>query len=111
MRIGGDRRNFSLDVALHFDVVDLEVVVAQRQSLVEHLANIDLLFLRLALAGEGQQVLHHAVSALRLLEEFAYEVGGAFSQAFTFEQLGVAENGGQRIVEFVGDTGDQLSYR
>ena len=88
------------------NVVYFQVVVAQGQSFVEHLANVDMLFLRLALAGEGQQALHHAMRALRLLEEFADEVGGAVAQAFAFEKLGVAENRGQRIVEFVRDAGD-----
>ena len=34
-----------------------------------------MLLLRLTLAGERKQVLHHAMGALRLLEEFAHEVG------------------------------------
>ncbi len=100
-----------LDFALDLDVVDLQIVVAQGQSFIQHLADIHLLLLRLALAGERQQVLHHAMSALRLLEEFADEVGGAVRQPFAFQQLGIAQNRGQRIVQFVRYSGDQLSDR
>ncbi len=67
------------DLALDLDVVYLQIVIAQRQGLVQHPADIHLLLLRLALAGKRQQVLHHAVGALRLLEEFAHEVRGPFS--------------------------------
>jgi len=47
--------------------------------------------------------------ALCLLEELAHEVGGVIVESFTFEKLRVAENGGQRIVEFVGHARNKLS--
>ena len=62
------------------------------------------------LAREAQQILHDAMSALRLL----VKLFGVFDSlrahlAAGAEQLAVAENGGERIVEFVSDAGNQLS--
>ena len=47
--------------------------------------------------------------ALSLLEELSDEIGGALAEAFAFEQLGVAENRRQRVIQLVSDAGDQLA--
>src|SRR5580704_4959007 len=111
MRISRDPRNGGVDLALYSDVVSLQVVITQRQSLVKHFAKIDLLFLWLALAGKRKQVLHHPVGTLRLLEELGHELGSALTQAFALQQLGITENRRQRIVQFVGYTRNQLAHR
>src|ERR1035441_5448521 len=53
MRISDDQRWFRGNVTLDLDVVDFEVIVAQRQGLVEDLADVDFVALWFALAGEG----------------------------------------------------------
>src|SRR5579864_6099772 len=52
VRVGDDQGRFGGKIALHADVIDLEIVVAQGQSFVENLADVDLIPLRLALARE-----------------------------------------------------------
>src|SRR5271166_1529985 len=111
VRVRRDRRSRRFEFTLQVNVIHLQVVIPQGERFIQHLANFDELFLRLALAGKGQQALHHAMGALRLLEELAHKVGGAFVQAFALEKLGVAQNRGQRVVEFVRDTRDELPDR
>ena len=50
--IGNHRRQFARRFPLHADVIDLQIVVAQRQRLVEHLPQIDFIPLRLPLPRE-----------------------------------------------------------
>ena len=44
--------------------------------------------------------------ALRLLKQLADEIRGTLAETLTLEQLGVAENRGQGVIQFVSDTGD-----
>ena len=46
------------------------------------------------------------MGTLRLLEQLADIVLGAFLKSFTLEQLGIAENCGERIVQFVRYSGN-----
>jgi len=49
------------------------------------------------------------MGALSLLEELGDEILSALVEAFALEQLSVAENRGERIVEFVGYSGNELA--
>ena len=52
MRVGCDRWSRRFKFTLQFKVVYAQIVIAQAKGFVEHLANIDVLLLRLALAGK-----------------------------------------------------------
>ena len=52
MRIGNDKSGFRRRVFFYADVIDFEIVVAQRQSFVQHLPDVDFFTLRFALACE-----------------------------------------------------------
>src|ERR1700687_4379745 len=82
VRVGDNHCRFGGKIALNADVIDLEVVVAQGQSFVENLADIDLISLRLPLAREREKVLDYTVRPLRLLEQFADVILCAVVQTF-----------------------------
>ena len=68
------------------------------------------LALRRHLAGKAEQVLHDLLGALRFLQNHAQIAARAFGDLGIFhQQVGESEDGGERIVDFVGDAGDQLS--
>ena len=48
-----------------------------RSSCIEYFAEVDFVALRFPLAGEGQEILHHTMRPLRLLEQLGHKVGGA----------------------------------
>src|SRR5581483_11214002 len=98
MGIGGDRGQAGFEIAIYPNVVELEIVFAQDKSFFKDAAEIHLKFLRLVLAGEGEQVLHDSMGTLRLFEQFADKILGVLIEAFTLEELGVTENGGEGIV-------------
>ena len=52
VRVGHHQRRFGRGLSLNGNIVDLEIVVAQCQSLVENLAHIHFLALRFALTGK-----------------------------------------------------------
>jgi hypothetical protein len=52
VRIGNDNRSFRRGISFYPDVIDFEIVVAQRQSLVQNLQDVDFFTLPFALAGE-----------------------------------------------------------
>ena len=109
MRVGGHGRKVGVNLLLQLYVIYPQIVVTQREGFLENFANVYLLFLRLALPGKRKQVLHYPMRPLSLLEELSDEIGGALAEAFAFEQLGVAENRRQRVVQLVSDAGDQLA--
>ncbi len=68
--------------------------------------------LRRHLAGEAEQVLHDLLGALRLLQNHAHVFTGGLGQVgILHQQIGEAQNRGQRIVHFVSDAGNQLADR
>ena len=68
------------------------------------------LALRRHLAGKAEQVLHDLLGALRFLQNHPQIAARAFRELGVFHQeVGESEDGGEGIVDFVGDAGDQLS--
>ena len=59
---------------------------------------------------ERREPVHEpVVGALRLAVKLVDEVLGTLADWFGLQQLGVTEDGGKRIVQLVGDAGDELS--
>ena len=109
MWIGDDCSGIPAEIFFDGDVVDLEIVIAKGESFVEDFTDIDFGALGLPLPREGEQILHNAVRALRLLEHFPDVVVRPLVQAFAFKELRIAENRRQRIVQLVSDARNQLS--
>jgi len=62
------------------------------------------------LAGKAEKVLHDLFGALRLLKDYSQIAARAFGQFGIFhQQVGESEDSGKRIVDLVGDAGDQIS--
>src|SRR5215469_12477595 len=72
MRVTDNCGNMRLKFAMQPYVPDLHVIVAQQQRLLEHLDDIELLFVRLPLTCERKQVLDNTMRALTLLENFVH---------------------------------------
>ena len=84
---------------------------AQRQRLLDDLIDIDHRPRRLALARERQQVADDTRGAFRLAENHLDAAAGLVIERALGQPLRPAENGGQRIVQLVGDTGNRLAER
>src|SRR2546425_9346910 len=94
------------------DVVHAQVIVTHRQSLLQGLIDLHGDALRFVLAGKAEEILHDAVGALRLLVKFIGVLDSLLSHLSAGgQQLAVTEDGGQRVVQFVRDSGDQLPDR
>ena len=86
------------------DVRDTLVVRAQRQRLTHDVVDVDHGARRLPLAREGQQVANDAGGALGFVENCLEAPPHAVVLGRLLRQpLGPAQNGGQRIVQLVGD--------
>ena len=109
MRIADDRRHIIGDFPLERNVVHFQVVLAQHERFFQHLAEIDFLLLRLALASKGEQVLHYPMRPLRLLEQFAHVLSGTLIETRALEQLRVTEDCRERIIQLVRYSGNQLA--
>ena len=92
------------------DAVAGEVVGAQLHGAPQDGVELHRTALRRHLAGKAEQVLHDLLGALRFLQNHAQVLAGGFRKfGILHQQIGKSENRGQRIIDFVGDAGDQLS--
>ena len=99
-----------IEVLDDLDAVAVEVVGAQLDGTAQDRIQLHGLALRRHLAGEAEQVLHDLLGTLRLLQDDAKVFAGSFGQVGIFhQQIGEAEDRRQRIVDFVGHAGNQLS--
>src|ERR1019366_4440966 len=94
----------------HLNAVTDEVVRAQVHGALQDGVELNELALRWHLAGKAEQVLHDLLGALRFLQNHPQIAPRAFGELGVFHQeVGESEDGGEGIVDFVGDAGDQLS--
>src|SRR5208337_481460 len=94
----------------HLNAVADEIVRAQVHGALQDGVELHGLALRRHLAGKAEQVLHDLLGALRFLQNHAQIAAGAIGEFGVFHQeVGESEDGGEGIVDFVGDAGDQLS--
>src|SRR6202000_307690 len=92
------------------DIFHPEVVVTQSQRLFENLVDVNRDALGFVLPRKAEQVLDDAVRALRLFVKLVGVLDTLRADIGTRrEQLAVSENSGERVVEFVGDAGNQLA--
>ena len=94
---------------MHANVLHSQVVVAKGESIFQNLVDVDRGALRLVLAREAQQVLHDTMGALRLFVQFIGVLDSLRTDlSARGEQLAVAENRRERIVQLVRYAGNQL---
>src|SRR6266849_5099834 len=89
-----------------------QVIIAQRQRIFEDLIQMHWNALGLVLARKAQKILHDTMSTLSLLVELV----AIFQSLWTdlsagSQQLAVAKNRGEWIVQFVRHSGNQLAHR
>ena len=111
MWIGEDLREAggqSLDDA---DVAGALIVGAQGECLTHDLVEIDHRARGVPLARERQQIPNDLRGALRLTENRVEAAPGGAVEIALGEPLGAREDRRERVVEFVGDTGDGLPER
>ena len=112
VRISDDLGQRLVEVLDHLDAVALEVVGAQLHGALQDGIQLHRLALRRHLAGKAEQILHDLLGALRLLQNHPQILARALRNfRILHQQVGKSQNGGERIVDFVGDAGDQLSDR
>ena len=88
-----------------------KLVTLQVDGLLDQFVDADHFALLRFLAAEGKQVLHEVGCAFGFQDD---RIDGGFvggPPAAQGEQLRVAEDGGQRIINFVGDPGDGFAQR
>src|ERR1700687_983048 len=94
----------------HLNAVTDEVVRAQVHGALQDGVELNELALWWHLAGKAEQILYDLLGALRLLQNHTQIATRAFGELGIFHQeVGESEDGGEGIVDFVGDAGDQLS--
>ena len=111
MRVAHYRGEVLGNFAFQRNIVDLQIVFAQGERLFQHLPQIHFLFLRFALTRERKQILHNAVRPLRLLEHLPHIVGRTLLKARAFQQLRIAEDCRQRVVQLMRHSRNQLADR
>ena len=93
------------------DVIHAKLVALQVHRLFDEFVDADDFPLFRFLAAEGEKVLHQVGCPLRLLDD---GVDGSFigrASPAEGEQLRMAENGSQRVIDFMGDAGDGFPER
>ena len=67
--------------------------------------------LGLVLAREAEQALHDVMSPLRLFVKFFDVIGASrFVSSSDLQQLAIAQNRGERIIQLVSNAGNELSH-
>ena len=105
--VSHQRRQLRGPLAVHADVVQTEIVIAQHQGVVEDFVQLDGGALGLVLPRKAEQVLDDAMRALRLLEkDFDILVAARADVRAAGQQLAVPYDGRERIIQLVRHPGD-----
>src|SRR6516165_9350495 len=111
VRVPDHQVEILVQVFEYLDTAAMEIIGAQLHGAVQDGVELDRLALRRHGTGEGEQVLHDLFGALRLLQDDAQVLAGALRYIGILEkQIGKAENRGKRVVDLMGDTGNQLAH-
>src|ERR1035438_7909848 len=111
MRIADDFGQGLIQALQYLNAVTDEVVRTELHGAVEDGIQLHRLAARRHLARKAEQVLHNLLGALGFLENDSQIAARTFGKLGIFhEQIGESKNGGERIVDLVSDSGDQLSH-
>ena len=97
------------EIAIDRYVLDSQFVAAQRQGAFDDFVDVDAAALGLVLPREVEEIFHDAPRALRFVVDLLGLRELAGLQSVTQQELRVPHDGGERIVQFVRDAGDQLA--
>src|SRR5690349_4165969 len=109
-----DAGKTSVGEKVHFDVVAAQGVFVKLERALDEIVDVEKLLLRRTGTREFEQVLHDARGAAGLAMgeiELAHEgfVLASLASALA-KKFGDAEDGGERVVQFVGDAGEHLAH-
>src|SRR5208282_5860148 len=109
--VTGDGRKAGEGTEVDFNAVAAKGMLVQLQGAVYDVVEVEHLFLRRSGAREFQKVLHDARGAAGLtVSHFELALGAIVDALAIAEQFADAENGGERIVQFVSDAGEHLAH-
>ena len=112
MRVGNHLGERLLQGFLDFDPTVSKVVGAQQQGPPDQVVDLHGLALRRHLARKTQQVLDNLLGPLSLVDDdLELAARGLRHPRLLHQQIGEAQDGGQRIVDLVGNSGNQLADR
>src|SRR5208283_3861402 len=93
-----------------FDTVTGEVIAAEADGLPKDCVDLHRLALSGTLPGKAEKALNDFLGALRFAKnDLQFLTSGSRNLGILEQQIGEAENGGEGIVDFVSDAGDQAA--
>src|SRR5271157_2879298 len=109
--VTGDGRKTGERTEVDFDVVAAQGMLVQLEGAVDDVVEVEHPLLRRSGAREFQKVLHDAGGAACLtVSHFELALGAIVDALAIAKQFANAENGGERIVQFVSDAGEHLAH-
>ena len=109
--VGPHRGQVGREVELHAHVVGPQRVREELERLVHDVVELHREALRRAPAGQGEEVLHDARAALAGRQDPPGPLRVLFLERALQQQGGVAGDDRQRVVELVGDSGEERAHR
>src|SRR5262249_39900870 len=110
--IGDQLRQAIVKSLHHFHAMVGEIVGTESDRLAQNIVDLQRLPLRRPLPRKAQQVLYDFLGALRFFQNHLQVLAGAARHfRILHQQVGKSHDGRQRVVDFVGHAGDQLSHR
>ena len=110
VRVGDGLGQVAVEFAHDLDVVHREFVIAQLDGALQDVVHARQRAFRFLLAREREQVLHDLLAAQRQVVDLEQAVAGALVQILAqLQELGIAHDAGERIVQLVGNAGDQFA--
>ena len=105
-----DRRQVSLKIPLHLDVVQQCLVLDQGEAFPQHAVDITWLLERLSLPGKVQQASDNLRATLGLDDDLLNECSRRIAVRHLLQQqVGVGDNPLQWVVHLVGHIGGQVT--
>ena len=112
--VAQDAGKAGVGAKIHFDVVAAQRMFLKLKRALDEIVDVEKFFLSGSGAREFEQVLHDARGAAGLAMREIELAGEGFVIASLAgalaKQFGDAENGGERIIQFVGDAGEHLAH-
>ena len=110
MGVANHVRQALVEMLHNVNAVAVEIIGAQLDRAAQDRIQLERVALRRHLAGEAQQILHDLLGPLRLLQNHTQIFVRRLRQIRILHQkIGKAEDGRERIIDFMGDAGNQLA--
>ena len=104
-------RKFPVQFQHYGYILYLELVTAQGQGALDNFVQVHRLALRFFPAGKQQQIFDDSSGALGLFKNAPGFLGRLGVERAAEQQLRIAHDPGERVVELMGDSGNQLAER